>query len=85
MNSIRPEVTSHALGAPEAEQDAATIPQFCAAHNISTPFYYKMRKAGLGPDEIRLGSKILVGREAAARWRADREAASRRAPDEAAA
>jgi len=49
---------------------------FCKAHGLSESFYFKPRDQGLGPDELRLGSKVLITHEAAARWRAARERAS---------
>jgi hypothetical protein len=53
---------------------AYSKPTFCAAHGISESFYEKLRKAGLGPQETRLGARVLITQEAAARWRAEREA-----------
>jgi len=53
-----------------------TIPSFCKAHGLSQSFYHELRNRGLGPDELRLGSKVLITHEAAARWRAAREAQS---------
>jgi hypothetical protein len=51
--------------------------EFCRSHRVSERFYRILRQAGLGPDEIHLGTKILISKEAAARWRAEREAASK--------
>jgi hypothetical protein len=53
-----------------------TIKSFCVAHGISEGFYFKLREQGLGPDEIRLGARVLITHEAAARWRTEREAAT---------
>ena len=61
---------------PEASLLAMSISQFCAAHNILEAFYYKLKKAGQGPREMHLGSRTLITMEAAAIWRAEREAAS---------
>jgi hypothetical protein len=55
---------------------AYSIPTFCVAHGISESFYYAFRKDGLGPTEMRVGDRILISAEAAARWRAEREAAT---------
>jgi hypothetical protein len=52
-----------------------TINEFCAAHGISPAFYYKLKSLGLGPDEMKIGSRRLISFEAAARWRAEREVA----------
>ena len=56
-------------------EDAMSLPEFCRQHSISLSFYYKLRQQGLGPDEMRLGTRVLVTREAAATWRAARTAA----------
>jgi hypothetical protein len=75
-----PKSRSGKLRAANRQQPVATaaypIPKFCNAHGISEAFYYKLREDGLGPDEIRLGNKVLISQEAAARWRAERERAS---------
>jgi hypothetical protein len=52
---------------------AYSIPAFCVAHGISESFYYAFRKNGFGPTEMRVGDRILISAEAAARWRAERE------------
>ena len=51
-------------------------PSFCVAHGISEALYHKLNHEGLGPDELRLGSRVFITFEAAARWRAAREAAT---------
>jgi hypothetical protein len=51
-------------------------PSFCKAHGISESFYHQLQNEGLGPDEMRLGSRVFVTFEAAARWRAEREKAT---------
>jgi hypothetical protein len=38
--------------------------------------FFKLREQGLGPQEIQLGRRRLISLEAAARWRAEREAAT---------
>ena len=61
----------------EHEQlDAYSIALFCARHGISERFYFKLKAAGRGPAEMQLGNRVLISREAAARWRAEREAES---------
>jgi hypothetical protein len=55
-------------------KDALTIDQFCRAHGISRALYYKLKVIGKGPAIITLGSKQIISREAAARWRAEGEA-----------
>jgi predicted DNA-binding transcriptional regulator AlpA len=51
------------------EPDALSIPIFCARHGISRGTYYNLRAAGLGPNEMRLGTRVLISRESAAEWR----------------
>jgi hypothetical protein len=53
-----------------------TIASFCAAHHISEAFYFKLKSQDLGPREMRLGTRVFVTFEAAAAWRAEREAAT---------
>ena len=60
----------------EHEQLAYSIALFCARHGISERFYFKLKAAGRGPAEMQLGNRVLISREAAARWRAEREAES---------
>jgi len=66
------EDTPAAPPAPEA----FTISGFCVAHKISPSFYFKLRGQGLGPKEMRLGSRILITKESAQRWREERTAES---------
>ena len=57
-------------------QLAMSIPQFAEAHGISASMYFKLKKQGLTPREMKVGSRTLITFEAAAQWRAEREAAS---------
>jgi hypothetical protein len=74
----RPEVTG---GKPvttcPVPRGAYNIKQFCQAHSIGVRFYFKLKRMGLGPDETQLGKRVLITVEAAARWRAAREAATK--------
>lgn len=54
--------------------DCYTIQEFCARHRLSVALFYKMRAEM--PAVFRVGTRVLVSKEAAARWRAEREAAS---------
>jgi hypothetical protein len=56
--------------------DCHTVAEFCSRNRISLAFYYKLRAQGLGPREIRLGTKVLITKEAAEAWRRAQEAAS---------
>jgi hypothetical protein len=51
-----------------------SIKSFCVAHGISEGFYFELRKQGLGPHEMRLGARVFITFESAAKWRAEREA-----------
>jgi hypothetical protein len=57
---------------------ALSIPEFCTAHGISEGMYYKIKKLdpSLAPREMKIGTRTLITMEAAAEWRAKREAAS---------
>ncbi|MBR1286071.1 hypothetical protein JQ597_28870 [Bradyrhizobium sp. AUGA SZCCT0177] len=75
----RPEPTARekahikaALADPNA--DAFSIPAFCARHCISLAMFYKCRDQM--PASFHIGKRHLISREAAARWRAEREAAA---------
>jgi hypothetical protein len=51
-----------------------SIPSFCAAHGISQSFFYQLKAEGRGPDVLRLGARVFVTHESAARWRLLNEA-----------
>src|SRR5262249_38134535 len=51
-----------------------SISSFCVAHDISESFYHKLKNEGRGPRETHLGARVLITMEAAADWRAAREA-----------
>jgi len=57
-------------------KDAYTILEFCERHNLSRSAFYNAVKAGQGPRLIKVGTKVLISREAAAAWRREREAAT---------
>jgi hypothetical protein len=56
-----------------------SIKTFCLAHGISESFFHELRKKGLGPREMHLGARVFITHESAARWRIEREAATRHA------
>ena len=68
-----PTKTSPIRGPPTA---LFSIKSFCIAHDISEGFYFKLREQGQGPQEMRLGARVFITFESAARWRAEREAAT---------
>src|SRR5262245_19723406 len=76
MASRRKQKPEPIASAAPLEPDCYTIEEFCERHRISAPYYFKLKKQGLTPAEIRFGKKILITKEAAARWRQEREAAS---------
>jgi predicted DNA-binding transcriptional regulator AlpA len=55
---------------------AMSVDQFCHAHGVNRDTFYSLLKKGEAPECMRLGRRRLVSFEAAARWRAQREAAS---------
>jgi hypothetical protein len=55
---------------------AYSVGQFCDAHDISIAHFYNLLNAGLGPRVMKLGTRTLIAAEEAARWRAERTAAS---------
>jgi predicted DNA-binding transcriptional regulator AlpA len=52
---------------------ALSIPEFCEAHGISEGFFYKLKKQGEGPREMKVGARTLITLESAAEWRRKRE------------
>jgi hypothetical protein len=52
--------------------DAYSIAAFCRRHDISESFYHKLRNQGLGPRTMRVGTRVLISREAARQWRKQR-------------
>jgi hypothetical protein len=61
---------------PTGEADAYSLTEFCQRHRISLQLFYKLVTQGQAPATFRVGTRVLVSREAAARWRAEREAVS---------
>jgi len=53
-----------------------TPQEFCDAHRMSRAGLYDAWKKGIGPRFFNVGSKVLITREAAAEWRAEREKAT---------
>lgn len=58
-----------------AEVDAFSIAEFCKRHGISPQLFYKFKRDM--PPVFRIGARVLLSKEAAAKWRAEREAASK--------
>jgi hypothetical protein len=62
----------------QPDTDAYSVEAFAQAHSISVGMFYKLRSQGLAPPTFKVGARTLITREAAARWRAEREAAEKR-------
>jgi hypothetical protein len=73
----RPEITGRKISAIEGDRDAFSVEEFCKRHGISVQLFYKL-KADM-PTTFRVGTRVLISKEAAARWRAARELAVARA------
>ena len=64
-----------AVSLPPAPRLALSIREFCSAHGISQGLYFKLKKQGEGPREMKVGARTLISFESAAEWRGEREAA----------
>jgi hypothetical protein len=76
MPSKKKAVNAAAAAANAVPRTAFSVPEFCAANNISEGLYRKIRDRGLGPREFRILRRVLITVEAATAWRREREAAS---------
>jgi hypothetical protein len=55
-------------------EHSLSINEFCARHRISRGKYFSLRKAGLGPAEMRLGHALVrISAEADLAWQRARE------------
>jgi len=61
------------LPRPPTPRLALSIPEFCEAHGISEGLFYKLKKQGEGPREMKVGARTLITFESAAEWRRARE------------
>jgi len=61
---------------------AMTIQEFCDSFRITEGFFYKLKKQGLGPREMKVGTRTLISVESAIEWGREHEMAG---PDEAGA
>jgi hypothetical protein len=55
-----------------------SIKTFCQTHNVSESQYFILRKAGLGPAEMKIGRRRIISVESAADWRRERERDARK-------
>lgn len=58
------------------DQAAYSIDEFCKAHRISRPMFYKLAKSNRGPRLMQVGRRQLITMESAANWRKFMEEAS---------
>lgn len=65
---------------PATPHLAMTVPEFCEAFRISVPFFYKLRRDGLGPREMKLGARTLISQTAANEWITEREGGPKNEP-----
>jgi hypothetical protein len=61
------------LPVPVITDRSLTIPEFCAAEQISESSYYKMKAQGLGPRELRVNSVVRITPQARLDWQHARE------------
>jgi hypothetical protein len=85
---LRPEVTARKIGVKSAkpgahrvrgppatdDADAFSVAEFCRRHGISPQLFYKFKNEM--PATFRVGTRVLISKEAAAAWRREREAAT---------
>jgi hypothetical protein len=77
----RPEITGRKMAeaGPESaapdDADAYSVVEFCRRNRISVQLFYKFKDEM--PVTFRVGTRVLISREAAAAWRRAREAASK--------
>ena len=65
-----------AVSRPPTPRLVLSISEFCKAHGISEGFFYKLKKRGNGPREMKVGARTLITFESAAEWRRERENAT---------
>ena len=72
----RPLSPAQSARGPPPQPLAFSVEEFCQRHNISIGHFYALQKKGLGPRVMKVGLRTLISAEEAARWRAERTAAS---------
>lgn len=80
----RPFSPAHRARGPPLQPLAFSVEEFCRVHSISIGLFYALLKRGEGPEIMKVGLRTLISHEAAARWRAERTAASSDTPGDAA-
>ena len=56
-----------AVSRPPTPRLALSIREFCRAHGISEGFFYKLKKQGEGPREMKVGARTLITLEVCGR------------------
>ena len=80
----RPEVTGRKLTDKFYHHHTGYM-TFCKRHGqMSQSFFHKLRALGLGPRVMRVGNRVMVSKEAAREWRAEREAEAQKQETDAA-
>ncbi len=51
---------SNLVVVPATPRPALSIAEFCKAHSISEGFFYKLKKQGEGPREMKVGARTLI-------------------------
>lgn len=54
----------------DSDRPPLTIERFCHRNLISRSFYFTLKKAGLGPAEMRIGRLVRIDRAAEREWKA---------------
>jgi hypothetical protein len=67
---VRPEVAG-AKPHTADDADAFGVAEFCRRHGVSVQLFYKFRNQM--PVTFRVGTRVLISREAATAWRRERE------------
>ncbi len=53
---------------PTGRLPSSTISEFCSRHRLGRTTYFKMRKAGMGPKELRHGSVVRITADSEREW-----------------
>ena len=61
---------------------ALTIQEFCDSFRFTEGFYYKLKKQGLGPREMKIGTRTLISVDSAVEWGREHEIAGPGEPAE---
>jgi hypothetical protein len=58
-------------------EPSQTIPEFCESERISIGLYYKLKRRGLGPREMKLGKSVRITPSARGDWHRRMEVTSK--------